>query len=160
MANRGRRAAWLPAALRTRPAPLRLPEAWAEARRDRGLCGALPLGIASRSKSWEDSDDGAGEDLMAMTAVKENSMTLTLSLLTELEGPEERRKFLALHPELVSAEVVEKLTEDARQLLQTDLDSALRKSDGALAIAEEIGDAESMARALRARANALRFKGQ
>jgi CHAT domain-containing protein/tetratricopeptide (TPR) repeat protein len=71
----------------------------------------------------------------------------------------EREHYLANHPELVSAGLVERLEEDVRNLCRTDLDEATRKADAAAAVAEALGAPECLARALRARANVLRCKG-
>ncbi len=100
--------------------------------------------------------DGAG----TATAFDVPDAHVKLAALTNLESPETRREFLASHPELVRPEIVEKLAEEVRLLLRTDLDVALRKSDAALAIGEALGAAESIARALRARANVLWSRGK
>jgi CHAT domain-containing protein len=80
--------------------------------------------------------------------------------MCRLESADRRRAYLEEHPELVNSEVVERLAEEVRRLLRVDLDEALRKAETALAIAEQLGASESLARALRAKANALWFKGQ
>jgi CHAT domain-containing protein len=97
----------------------------------------------------------------AMTAaIKEESLTPELAELFEIEDSEQRRRYLSLHPELVSAELVEQLAGNVRQLVRTDLDRALRISAAAVAIAEEVDAGECLACALRAMANALWIKGE
>lgn len=68
-------------------------------------------------------------------------------------------KFVSRLHLLVPATVRE-LDEAVRNLLRTDLKKADALADAALAIAEKLGDAESRAFALRAKANALWFLGQ
>jgi CHAT domain-containing protein/tetratricopeptide (TPR) repeat protein len=83
-----------------------------------------------------------------------------LTHLQELTTPGNRHAYLAEHPDLRSVEIVERLTEDVRRLLRIDVDAALRSAETALTIAEELGSSESIARALRAKANAFWFKGE
>jgi CHAT domain-containing protein len=94
------------------------------------------------------------------TATMEDSLKPQLAALFEIENTEKRQRYLALHPELVSVELVEQLAENVRQLARTDLEEALRESAAAVAIAELVDAGECLARALRARANALWLKGQ
>lgn len=55
---------------------------------------------------------------------------------------------------------VELLTETARKFLRVDLAQALRAGEAALAMAEALNDKTCLGRALRAKANALWFRGQ
>jgi hypothetical protein len=71
-----------------------------------------------------------------------------------------RKLYLKQHPDLASADQVELLTETARKFLRVDLAQALRAGEAALAIAEALNDKACLGRALRAKANALWFKGQ
>jgi len=97
---------------------------------------------------------------MTMGVEKADLFNSRLSVLHELSDSENKRAFLAAHPDLVTPEVVQRLVDSARQLLQTDVTSALNRSETAVAIAESLGANESLASALRSKANALRFQGQ
>src|SRR4051794_18442442 len=70
-----------------------------------------------------------------------------------------RRTFLAEHPELLDAHIVESLAELVRTTVRVDVPRALILAEAALAIATELGDDQALARALRAKANAMWFKG-
>ena len=90
----------------------------------------------------------------------DDALTAGLAELLAIENSEEQQRYVASHPELVSAELVERLAESVRQLVRADLEEALRRSAAAVAIAERVKTGACLARALRARANALWIKGQ
>jgi CHAT domain-containing protein len=73
--------------------------------------------------------------------------------------PISRDEYLALHPELCDARVVEDLSEAVRQRVRVDIDEALALAEMAALAAANL-DSESRGRALRAKGNALWFKGQ
>jgi len=73
--------------------------------------------------------------------------------LARLKAEAPRQKFLRLHPELLSAEVVEKMAEAVNLRLRVDIRGALGLAEGAISIAQAINDAVSQGRALRAKAN-------
>ena len=54
------------------------------------------------------------------TATMEDSLKPQLAALFEIENTEKRQRYVALHPELVSVELVEQLAENVRQLARTD----------------------------------------
>jgi CHAT domain-containing protein len=62
-------------------------------------------------------------------------------------------------PELLSPAAVEQLADAVRPRLRVDVEEARRLAELALAIARELGSAESLGRGFRAKANALWFKG-
>ena len=66
---------------------------------------------------------------------------------------------LTRRPEFLQAAVVEELAEAVRQQVRVDVEGALRLAEAALVISNEIGDAGSLGRGSRAKANALWFKG-
>jgi CHAT domain-containing protein len=70
-----------------------------------------------------------------------------------------KKRFLTSHPEILERRIVEELTEAVRAAVRVDVPRALALAEAALAIAEELNDEESLARGLRARGNALWFKG-
>jgi CHAT domain-containing protein/predicted negative regulator of RcsB-dependent stress response len=83
-----------------------------------------------------------------------------LKELLALDAETSRVEFLSSHPSLLHPEVVTELTHQVRELVRVDVQQALRTADGALAIAHELDDQESLARSLRAKANALYAKGE
>jgi CHAT domain-containing protein/tetratricopeptide (TPR) repeat protein len=80
--------------------------------------------------------------------------------LAKLPDEASRREFLGRYPRLLHANVVQKLAEAVREQVRVDVGMALRLAESALFIAGELGDGESMAYSLRAKANALWFKGE
>jgi len=77
--------------------------------------------------------------------------------LSDLRG---RKEYLRRHPQLLQPCTVERLAESVREKVRINLDEALRAAEVALEIAEHIGHRNSIARGLRAKANALHFLGQ
>lgn len=71
-----------------------------------------------------------------------------------------RRAFVDRSPELLKSDVVEQLADAVRTTVRVNVPQALRLAEGALLIAEGLDDKEALARALRAKANALWFMGQ
>jgi tetratricopeptide (TPR) repeat protein len=71
-----------------------------------------------------------------------------------------REKFLRRHPSLLRLEVVEQLAEAVREKVRINLKEALQTAEAALQIAQTIGHPSAVARALRAKGNALHFLGQ
>jgi len=69
-------------------------------------------------------------------------------------------EILARHPELLHAATVEKLADLAREKLRVDPQESLQYAEAALTVARQMGDEESQARGLRAKANALWFLNQ
>jgi CHAT domain-containing protein len=82
------------------------------------------------------------------------------SELARLPDEASRRAFLDRSPELHQSQIVEQLAEAVRHQVRVDVSQALRLAEAALAIATELPDKEALARALRAKANALWFMGQ
>jgi tetratricopeptide (TPR) repeat protein len=85
---------------------------------------------------------------------------LTPELVEELKRAAEaprRNEILERHPELRYAPAVLRLTEIARETLRVSPPDSLSLAEAALAIAQRIGETPPLARALRAKANALWF---
>lgn len=80
--------------------------------------------------------------------------------LSRLPDEASRNALLGRSPELLHAEIVAQLAESVRHEVRVDVRQALRLAEGALAIAVQLSDKEALARALRAKANALWFLGQ
>ena len=96
-----------------------------------------------------------------MTAPKKSlaheELLLKLAALRDAPGREE---FLARHRRLLSRSVVTRLTEMVREHVRVDVQQALLLAETAVAVAQKIGDRESLAHSLRAKANALYVLGQ
>ena len=78
-----------------------------------------------------------------------------LPALTQLENDADRQALLSRHPILVCAEVVQELAPLVVKKIRLDAREALRLAEGAVLIARTLGQEESVALALRAKANAL-----
>ena len=95
---------------------------------------------------------------------KDKSTTPTLGkLLTTLSGlPDQasRRNYVDCHPRVVCPAIVKQIADTVREDVRVDVTRAMALSEAAVAIAEELHDAESVARALRAKGNVLWVKGQ
>jgi CHAT domain-containing protein len=74
---------------------------------------------------------------------------------TQLENNADRQAFLSRNPMLVRAEVVQELAPLVVKRIRLDAREALRLAEGAVLIAQTLGEQESVALALRAKANAL-----
>src|SRR5579862_29245 len=74
-----------------------------------------------------------------------------------LAGESTRDAFFRSHPECRTAAAVLQLAEAARARVRINAREALPLAEAALALAEEIGDPESKALGLRAKANVLWF---
>ena len=75
--------------------------------------------------------------------------------LTQIENDADRQEFLSRNPMLVRAEVVQELAPLVVKKIRLDVREALRLAEGAVVIAQTLGEQESVALALRAKANAL-----
>jgi CHAT domain-containing protein len=80
--------------------------------------------------------------------------------LARLPDDGARREFLALNPGLLKPEVVADLADQAREKIRVDVREALSLADVALIIAADLDHKESLARALRAKANVLYARGE
>src|SRR5882672_6204992 len=80
--------------------------------------------------------------------------------LVDLHDEARQIQFLSLYPALVSPEVVEALTDRTRAQIRVDIQQAVRTADAALVVAERLDQKESLARALRGKANVLYAKGE
>jgi CHAT domain-containing protein len=80
--------------------------------------------------------------------------------LGNIQGETSRKAFLAQYPQLLQVRIVEHLAEAVRTAVRVDVPKALALAEAALTIAEELKNGESLARALRAKANAMWFMGE
>ncbi len=92
--------------------------------------------------------------------MKDRSYDEVLDRLAALPDDASRIKFLARRPRLLSPSFVTRLDEAVSVLVRVDLKKADAVADAAVTIAKELGDNESRAFALRAKANALWSLGQ
>lgn len=96
-----------------------------------------------------------------MRATLESSAFANLiERLAVLRNRGSRAEFLRRHRCMLRPSVVEALAETVREKVRIDLGEALRSAEAALEIAKNIGEQGALARALRAKANALHFLGQ
>src|ERR1700749_695949 len=79
--------------------------------------------------------------------------------LAELPTAARQIRFLSLL-HLLSPDIVQELDEAVRILVRTDLKKADSLAEAAIAVAEKLGDKESLAYALRSKANSLSFLGE
>ena len=82
-------------------------------------------------------------------------LTELLPELMQLENDADRQEFLSRNPKLVRAEVVQELAPLVVKKIRLDAREALRLAEGAVLIAQTLGEQDSVALALRAKANAL-----
>src|SRR5260370_22145088 len=92
--------------------------------------------------------------------MKDRSYDEVLDRLAALPDDASRIKFIARRPRLLSPSFVMRLDEAVSVLVRVDLKKADAVADAAVTIAKELGDNESRAFALRAKANALWSLGQ
>lgn len=83
-----------------------------------------------------------------------------LTQFSEISDDAVRKQFLARHRSLSKTEVVTAIAEKVLAEVRIDVQRALRLADAGLAIADNVNDRESRARAFRAKANALYVSGQ
>ncbi len=83
-----------------------------------------------------------------------------LEKLVALDDQASRAEFLSQHSILLRAEIVTELTEQVREQVRVDVQHALRMADAVLTIANQLDDKQGLARAQRAKANALYAKGE
>jgi len=89
------------------------------------------------------------------TAAKKAPPEQLLSQLAQVESDAARQKFLARHRNLLRAEVVERLAKLVVERIRVNTREAVHLAEAALLIGKKLRRKESMALALRAKANAL-----
>ena len=92
---------------------------------------------------------------MSTRAVQQTEFDSIVEQLLALENAESRRAFVAKHAAVDWNEAVKSLTERVWQEVRVDVHRADRIADAALDVAQCAGDELSLARAFRAKANAL-----
>ncbi len=80
--------------------------------------------------------------------------------IADLASPRARTEFIERHPELVQSAVVSHLASLVPQLVKSDRKNALAVAEAVFIIANRLGQAESIAQSLRAKANAYYALGQ
>jgi CHAT domain-containing protein len=80
--------------------------------------------------------------------------------LASLTSPEAQEKFLVEHRSLLRPEVVSEIADHVREQVRIDVQQASRMAESAVAIARQLNNKESMAWALRAKANVLYVNGE
>src|SRR5580692_1713340 len=80
--------------------------------------------------------------------------------MTDLSSHQMRNDFINRHPDLVRPDIVSNLSALVPQLAKADRNKALAVAEVAVMIANRLGDTESVAQSLRAKANAHYALGQ
>ena len=80
--------------------------------------------------------------------------------LAGLDSGEDRRQFVAAHPELLKAETLSFITARVLRQIRVSAEQALRLAEAACVISEGIGTPAALAEGLRSKANALYANGQ
>jgi CHAT domain-containing protein len=83
-----------------------------------------------------------------------------LKQLANLADDPSRRNFISQNRGLLRPEIVSEISDHVREQVRVDVQQALHLAEVALIIAQELGDKESLARALRAKANVLYTRGE
>ncbi len=90
---------------------------------------------------------------------REKSMTSTrrklLTKLSSLPNQASRSNYIDSHPRLVCPTIVEQIADAVREDVRVDVKRAQALAETAVVIAEKLHDEESLARALRAKWDAL-----
>jgi CHAT domain-containing protein/predicted negative regulator of RcsB-dependent stress response len=89
----------------------------------------------------------------------QNEQALVEELLS-FDDDAPRLAFLSRHRSLLRPDLVVKLTDRVREQVRVNVQQALRTADAALNLANQLDDKGSLARALRAKANALYARGE
>jgi tetratricopeptide (TPR) repeat protein len=92
---------------------------------------------------------------MSVQAVQKTEVDALIERLLALENAASRKSLVEQHPSVAWGEVVRILTERVWQDVRIDTHRAERLADMAIEVAQALGDAVSLARSLRAKANAL-----
>ena len=92
---------------------------------------------------------------MGVQAARKNEVDALIERLLKLEDASSRKQLVAQQGQLPWEEVVRTLTERVWQEVRVDTHQAERSADAAIQVAEVLGDATSLAKSLRAKANAL-----
>lgn len=96
---------------------------------------------------------------MSGTAAAETRNQL-LEELAAFAEESSRREFLSRHPALTCSQIVVELTDLVRERVRIDVQQALNMADAAILIAAGLEQKDSLARAFRAKANALYARGE
>lgn len=96
---------------------------------------------------------------MSAPAYSQDQQQLVKALMG-LADETSQREFALREPSLLRPEVVAELSNQVREQVRVNVQEALLLADAALAIAKCIDDKESLAKALRAKANVLYVQGQ
>jgi CHAT domain-containing protein len=83
-----------------------------------------------------------------------------LKELSSLPDKTSQQKFLRTHQSLLRPEIVSEIAEKVKEQVRVDVQRALLLAEAALAIAHKLKNKDSLATAMRAKANALYVKGE
>ena len=92
---------------------------------------------------------------MSVQAARQQHSDALIEQLLALNDVAGRRRLVAQHPHVAWNDVVRVLTERVWQEVRVDTHRANRLADAAIEVADILADASSLARSLRAKANAL-----
>jgi CHAT domain-containing protein/lipopolysaccharide biosynthesis regulator YciM len=109
---------------------------------------------------FEETAADVGRERLPVTARRRSGEQPLLEKLLALDHDAGRSAFLSRHRSLLRSDLVATLTERVREQVRVDVQQALRLADAALSIARKLDDKGALARALRARANALYARGE
>jgi CHAT domain-containing protein len=101
-----------------------------------------------------------GRERFPVTPRRPASEQVLVERFLALDDETRRAAFLSRNHSLLRSELVTKLTDQVREQVRVDVQRALRLADAALGIAHKLDDEGTLARALRAKANALYAKGE
>jgi CHAT domain-containing protein len=108
----------------------------------------------------ENAPTAGREGIQVNAPGRQADRDLLLKELVELNDEASQAEFVWQNQILLQPDVVTHLTEQVREQVRVEVSRALRIANVALKIANQLGDHESRARALRAKANVLYAKGE
>src|SRR5580704_5715129 len=109
---------------------------------------------------FEKATTAVGRERLPVTPRRPPSEQALMEKLLALDDETRRAAFLSRNRSLLRTDLVTKLTDQVREKVRVDVLQALRLADAALDIAHKLDDKGSLARALRAKANALYAEGK
>jgi CHAT domain-containing protein len=109
---------------------------------------------------FEEAAAVARREGFPVTARRPTGEKPELEKLLALDSEKRRAMFLSRHRSLLRPDLVTQLTDQVREQVRVDVQQAVRLADAALSIAHKLDDQAALARALRAKANALYAGGE
>jgi CHAT domain-containing protein/predicted negative regulator of RcsB-dependent stress response len=108
----------------------------------------------------EEAATAVGRERLPVTRRRPTGEQPLLEKLLALDSDARRAAFLSRHRSLLRSDLVVQLTDRVREQVRVDVQQAIRLADVTLSIARKLKDKGSLARALRAKANALYARGE